>query len=202
MQTAKRRVRAVVGALQEAAGMGYAIPSIALSMHGTATVADIQGAMCAEAAVAAAIAAVDGSSITKLEFEELAALAAQLRIQISEIFEGRRIAANKILVVMLKDFTHTYSIPVAHFAVTGALKSHELDALIEYTLSNIKRRVGVVHHSIVEESAVEDSACSVYKLMPVAETGDGAITNLVRDERSTKRKTAGVASCNCIRVRQ
>ena len=126
VQTAKRRVRAVVGALQEAAGMGYAIPSIALSMHGTATVADIQGAMCAEAAVAAAIAAVDSSSITKLEFEELAALAAQLRIQVSEIFEGRRIAANKILVVMLKDFTHTYSIPVAHFAVTGALKSHEL----------------------------------------------------------------------------
>jgi hypothetical protein len=181
-------VRAVVGALQEAAGMGYAIPSIALSMHGTATVADIQGAMCAEAAVAAAIAAVDGSSIMKLEFEELAALAAQLRIQISEIFEGRRIAANKILVVMLKDFTHTYSIPVAHFAVTGALKSHELDALIEYTLSNIKQRVGVVHH------IVEESACSVFKLMPVAETGDGAITNLVRDERSTKRKTAGVAS--------
>ena len=126
VQTAKRRVRAVVGALQEAAGMGYAIPSIALSMHGTATVADILGAMCAEAAVAAAIAAVDSSSITKLEFEELAALAAQLRIQVSEIFEGRRIAANKILVVMLKDFTHTYSIPVAHFAVTGALKSHEL----------------------------------------------------------------------------
>jgi len=69
VQTAKRRVRAVVGALQEAAGMGYAIPSIALSVHGTATVADIQGAMCAEAAVAAAIAAVDGSSIMKLEFE-------------------------------------------------------------------------------------------------------------------------------------
>ena len=71
------------------------------------------------------------------------------------------------------------------------------DALIEYTLSNIKRRVGVVHHSIVEESAVEKSACSVYKLMPVAETGDGAITNLVRDERSTKRKTAGVALSVC-----
>ena len=33
--------------------------------------------------------------------------------------------------------------------------------------------------------------------MPVAETGDGAITNLVRDERSTKRKTAGVASSVC-----
>jgi hypothetical protein len=51
----------------------------------------------------------------------LLSLAAKLRTQVTELFETRRRPANKLFAIMLKDFQHRMSIPIARYFVTSKM---------------------------------------------------------------------------------
>ena len=106
----------------------------------------------------------------------LLALATRTRAQVSELFEGRRTAADKLFAFMIGDHKHRCAFSVARFAVTASMKSDQVDALVTKVSSDCI--------SMEEELDLDIEKC------------DGAATMLIREVRSTVRSSARAARTN------
>ena len=134
--------------------------------------APLPAAADAAAPAAAPSLPVERSSIaTRVERSSIATRA---RTALIELFKERAVMADKLLVFMLSDISHTCSLCIARFAVTASMDSQTLNELVEYVLAEVRRVSG----------GMLDLA-----EMPF-EVADGARTNLVRECRASVRTSA------------
>ena len=102
---------------------------------------------------------------------ECSSIATRARKQLIDMFKERVVKADKLLIFMLSDISHTCSVCIGRFAVTASMDSTELNELVEYMLAGVRR---------VSEAVLEVSL----------EVADGARTNLVRECRASVRTSA------------
>jgi hypothetical protein len=181
ISAAERRLRSVVELLRDCAAAGYHVDPAAMEepidsgADGADSMeidepSDEDVAKCvAQRAVGRAIALTGGT--LKPGSNELLRLATQARLQISELFEGRRVAADKLFAFMLGDLEHRGAYCPARFATHATMNSQKTDKLVDYVALAVYER-------------------SKGQIDVIFEKCDGAKTMLVREDATTVRSSA------------